>query len=119
MACSRSDAERASRPAAVIAPAALSDVIAFSTFDHAVFWVSTAPTATSNGVSPGHQCCGPQAAASCAYTRARFGSACVLMGSLRQPTHESSRARGPMCRTRSELERAPAVDNGLIGQYPM
>jgi hypothetical protein len=25
-----------------------------------VFWVSTAPTATSKGVSPGHQYCGPK-----------------------------------------------------------
>jgi DNA helicase-2/ATP-dependent DNA helicase PcrA len=30
-------------------------VIAFSTFVHDVFWVRIAPTATSNGVSPGHQ----------------------------------------------------------------
>jgi hypothetical protein len=32
------------------------------TFAQLVFWVRIAPTITSNGVSPGHQCCGPQAA---------------------------------------------------------
>ena len=36
--------------------------MAFSTLPQLVFWVSTAPTITSKGVSPGHQCWGPKAA---------------------------------------------------------
>jgi hypothetical protein len=36
--------------------------IARSTLRHAVFCVSTAPTITSKGVSPGHQCWAPYAA---------------------------------------------------------
>src|SRR3989304_6260723 len=37
-------------------------LMALTTFGQAVFWVSTAPTMTSNGVSAGHHPCGPYAA---------------------------------------------------------
>jgi hypothetical protein len=41
------------------APAARRLRMARSTFDQAVFCVSTAPTTTSNAVRAGHQCRGP------------------------------------------------------------
>ena len=66
-------ARPAPRPAARTARAAPSRprradcAIARSTFRQAVFCTSTAPTMISNGESPGHQCCGPNAASSRSY----------------------------------------------------
>ena len=51
-----------------ITPASRRFSIARSTFRQAVFCTSTAPTITSNGDSPGHQCCGPNAASNFSYT---------------------------------------------------
>src|SRR5579862_1957139 len=48
-------------PAAESRPAVRRFPIACSTFLHEVFCVRMAPTITSNGVRPGHQCCGPNA----------------------------------------------------------
>ncbi len=41
-------------------PADFRLAMAFSTLVQFVFWVSIAPVIISNGVSPGHQFCGPK-----------------------------------------------------------
>ena len=56
-----------------IAPAFFSWLMAFSALTHAVFWASTAPTIISQGVSAGHQCCGPHAAWRTSKTACRGG----------------------------------------------
>ena len=66
-------------------PASRRLAIARSTFRQAVFCTSTAPTMISNGESPGHQCCGPNAASNRSYTCVNIVDMRITAHRLREP----------------------------------
>src|SRR5580704_1676711 len=78
--------------AGVNTDAALRLARASSTFLQEVFWVRIAPIMISKGVSPGHQCCGPNAVNRALKYSSRGGCASAFRALIGFPTRAGSRS---------------------------